>query len=187
MRVARGTKQKRAWLITRHADFDQHNIRRPGNRDPARRDFRSITLRPRLSTGLLLSFADSLYCNRIVKTFTLQKTYRIAPTQLIDNSHHPQSLFAILLDLQRRDTSIMLEIMIGHPMKIFRIMFGLLAIIPLALLVDKLLFHVSDFDEDSIRTLAFLVIGIPILILNLWAWIFPEISEFYFFGRDKPD
>ncbi len=58
-------------------------------------------------------------------------------------------------------------------MKTFRIVLGVLALIPLALLADKILFHAAEYDEDSLRTLAFLVLGIPILILNLWAWVYP--------------
>lgn len=69
-------------------------------------------------------------------------------------------------------------------MKTFRIVLGILAIIPLVLLADKISFHPTEYDEDSLRTLAFLIIGVPILILNLWAWIHPEIMEFYFAGKE---
>jgi hypothetical protein len=72
-------------------------------------------------------------------------------------------------------------------MKNIRIMLGILAIIPLALLADKMFFHFADYDEDSVRTLTFLVIGIPILILNFWSWIYPEIIEFYFLGKKSSD
>jgi len=71
--------------------------------------------------------------------------------------------------------------------KTLRIVLGILTIIPVALLADKILFHSTDYGEDSLRTLAFLVIGLPILILNLWAWIYPEIIEFYFLGRKDKD
>jgi hypothetical protein len=70
-------------------------------------------------------------------------------------------------------------------MKTFRLILGILAIIPLALLADKLLFHLTEYDEDSLRTLAFMVLGVPILTLNYWAWIYPEIIEFYFFGKSN--
>jgi hypothetical protein len=70
-------------------------------------------------------------------------------------------------------------------MKIFRIVVGILATIPLALLADKLLIYPMEYDEDSMKTLAYLVIGVPILILNFWAWAYPEIIEFYFLGKDK--
>ncbi len=68
-------------------------------------------------------------------------------------------------------------------MKTFRTVFAVLAIIPLALLADKLFFHLHEYDEDSLRTLAFMVLGLPILILNYWVWLYPEIIEFYFFGK----
>ena len=70
-------------------------------------------------------------------------------------------------------------------MKTFRIVLGILAIIPVALLTDKLLFHLTEYDEDSLRTLAYLAFGVPILILNYWAWFVPEIIEVYFFGKKQ--
>jgi hypothetical protein len=69
-------------------------------------------------------------------------------------------------------------------MKTFGRTVGILAIIPLALLADNLLFHLTDYDEDSLRTLAFLVFSMPILILNLWVWIYPENIEFYFLAKE---
>jgi len=76
--------------------------------------------------------------------------------------HYAGSDFALLLECQD-----------FNGMKTFRIVLGVLALIPLALLADKILFHAAEYDEDSLRTLAFLVLGIPILILNLWAWVYP--------------
>ena len=70
-------------------------------------------------------------------------------------------------------------------MKTFGIVLGILAIIPLTLVADKLFFHPTEYDEDSIRTMAYLVFGVPILTFNFWAWIYPEIIEFYFLGVDK--
>jgi len=70
-------------------------------------------------------------------------------------------------------------------MKTFRIILGILAIIPLSLLADKFLFHITEYDDNSLTTLAFLAFGVPILIGNYWAWICPEIIEFYFFGKVK--
>ena len=43
-------------MDTRLAEINMEMfLRQPGDRDPARRDCRSMALRPRLSTGLLLS------------------------------------------------------------------------------------------------------------------------------------
>ena len=68
-------------------------------------------------------------------------------------------------------------------MKTFRTILGILAIIPLALLTDALLLHPTNYGENSLGELAFLWFGVPILILNLWAWGYPRIIEFYFFGK----
>jgi hypothetical protein len=88
---------------------------------------------------------------------------------------------------------------------------SILAVIPLALLIDSVIYNPlartvnsvffpltilsrdyifidhSNFALSSMAELVFLVFGIPILVLNLWAWLFPEIIEFYFLGRDKLD
>ncbi len=68
-------------------------------------------------------------------------------------------------------------------MQTFRVVFGILAILPLALLADKLFVHLNEYDEDSLRTMAFMVFGVPILVFNFWAWICPETIEFYFLGK----
>jgi len=70
-------------------------------------------------------------------------------------------------------------------MKTFRIVVGILAILPLALLVDKIFLHPYFYGEDSLGELLYLILGVPILTLNFWAWEYPEIIEFYFFGKDK--
>ena len=68
-------------------------------------------------------------------------------------------------------------------MKTFRIVLGILAIIPLVLLVDHIFIQTNDYEEASLKELAYMILGIPILILNLWAWIYPEIIEIYFLGK----
>src|SRR5689334_6329594 len=72
-------------------------------------------------------------------------------------------------------------------MKSFRIVIGILAILPLTLLVDKLFFHPTIYDEDSLETLIYLTMGVPILTLNFWAWTYPEIIEFYFLGKEQKE
>jgi len=68
-------------------------------------------------------------------------------------------------------------------MKTFRIVLGILAIIPLALLADHIFIHPDYYGEDSLQQKVYMILGVPILTFNLWAWIFPEIIEFYFFGK----
>jgi hypothetical protein len=70
-------------------------------------------------------------------------------------------------------------------MKTFRLALGILAIIPLALFADKFIFHPAEYDELSIRTFAFMVFGVPILMLNYWAWFDHEIIEVYFLGKER--
>ena len=68
-------------------------------------------------------------------------------------------------------------------MKTFRIVVGILAIFPLALLVDKIFLN-SYYVEASLGELLYLAVGVSILTLNFWAWEYPEILEFYFFGKE---
>jgi len=70
-------------------------------------------------------------------------------------------------------------------MKTFRIVVGILAIIPLYMLTNSLFLHPQNYGEGSLGELLFPAVGIPILIFNMWAWIYPEIIEFYFFSREK--
>ena len=70
-------------------------------------------------------------------------------------------------------------------MKIFRIVVGVLAIIPVAMLVDSLFLHSENYGPSTMGELLYPVFGVPILIFNMWAWVHPEIIEFYFFGKDK--
>ena len=67
-----------------------------------------------------------------------------------------------------------------------RIVLAVMAIIPIALLVYNLIFLRTDYGRDSIWEMAYLVFGVPILILNFWAWSYPEMIEFFLWG-DKGD
>jgi hypothetical protein len=71
-------------------------------------------------------------------------------------------------------------------MKAFRIVLGILAIIPIWLLVNTVS-KPATYGEVTLGELAYLVVGTPIMILNLWAWIEPEIIEFYFLGVKRQD
>jgi hypothetical protein len=68
-----------------------------------------------------------------------------------------------------------------------RIVLAVLAIIPIGLLVYNLIFLRTDYGGDSIQEMAFLWSGIPILVLNFWAWAHPEIIEFLLWGDKKGD
>lgn len=72
-------------------------------------------------------------------------------------------------------------------MKTFRIALGILAIIPLALLMDHILIAPISYDPNSLREMAFMVFGVPILTLNYWAWGYPDIIEIYFRGNKGKD
>ena len=71
-------------------------------------------------------------------------------------------------------------------MKTFRIGVGILAVIPLALLIEVLFFHPELNCDACIETYAYMLFGIPILTLNFWAWNYPELIEVLFFGKEKP-
>jgi hypothetical protein len=61
-------------------------------------------------------------------------------------------------------------------MKTLRILLGILALFPAVLLGEHIFIQPEDYyQEDSVKQLIFMVLGIPILILNLWAWIHPEV------------
>jgi hypothetical protein len=70
-------------------------------------------------------------------------------------------------------------------MQTFRITVGILAILPLAMLIDAIFLHPLLYGEGSFGELVFPIIGMPILTLNFWAWEYPEIIEFYFFGYER--
>ena len=64
-------------------------------------------------------------------------------------------------------------------MKTFRIILGILAIIPLYMIVDSL-FHPANYGPGTLGELLFPIFGIPVLIFNLWVWLYPEIIQSYF-------
>jgi len=66
--------------------------------------------------------------------------------------------------------------------KNIRIVLAILAMIPIVLLGQHLIFD----GEDSIQELVFLILGVPILVFNFWAWSYPGIIEFFLWG-DKGD
>ncbi|HKY55918.1 MAG TPA: hypothetical protein VJM08_16500 [Anaerolineales bacterium] len=70
-------------------------------------------------------------------------------------------------------------------MKTFRIVLGILGLLPLYLLIDSVS-QPANYGEVTLGELAYLFFGTPISILNLWAWIEPELIEQYLFhGRNQ--
>ena len=53
-------------------------------------------------------------------------------------------------------------------MKTIQIVVGILAIFPLALLADHILFQ-PGYAEAALQEMAFMIFGAPILVLNMWA------------------
>lgn len=70
-------------------------------------------------------------------------------------------------------------------MKTFRIVVGVSALLPLALLVDALFWRPAFYASNLLGEMLYTVIGIPILIVNLWAWTEPELIEVAFLGKGK--
>jgi hypothetical protein len=66
--------------------------------------------------------------------------------------------------------------------KNIRIVLAILAIIPIVLLVDNLFFLSASYGDDSIKEMAYMILGVPILVFNFWAWSYPEIIESFLWG-----
>jgi hypothetical protein len=49
-------------------------------------------------------------------------------------------------------------------------------------LFQHLIFDANVYGEDSIQEMLFLILGVPILVFNFWAWSHPEIIEFFLWG-----
>ena len=64
-----------------------------------------------------------------------------------------------------------------------RIQLAVLAILPITLLVQHLIFDGDVYSEDSIQEMLFLILGVPILVFNFWVWSHPEIIEFFLWGN----
>ncbi len=69
-------------------------------------------------------------------------------------------------------------------MNIIRIVFGILMVIPLALLADVII-DPEISVEDPFLDWVYSAIGVPIAVINYWAWFQPEMIEFFLFGRKR--
>lgn len=65
-------------------------------------------------------------------------------------------------------------------MKIIIIFLRIMLVIPIGLMIWDL------FWPDDMSELINLVIGLPILIVNMWAWQAPELLGELIFGKGKP-
>lgn len=70
-------------------------------------------------------------------------------------------------------------------MKTFRIVAGILTVIPLGLLTYHLSFETTTYDPNSVIEYVYLVLGVPILILNYWVWFESEMIEYYLSWKEK--
>lgn len=59
-------------------------------------------------------------------------------------------------------------------MRKFRIFLAILLIIPIGMIIYAFFHPVQDYS-NSLMNYAYALIGIPILVLNLWAWDAPHI------------
>jgi hypothetical protein len=69
-------------------------------------------------------------------------------------------------------------------MEALRIVLALLAIIPIAILIDAAL-HPTSLAEGTLSEMLYLIFGVPILIINIWAWVHPEIIQFFLFRKKE--
>lgn len=65
-------------------------------------------------------------------------------------------------------------------MKIIILVLRILLVIPIGLMIWHL------FWPDDMSEWVNLVIGLPILIVNMWAWQAPELLRELIFGKGKP-
>ena len=60
-------------------------------------------------------------------------------------------------------------------MKTLRIVLGLLTSLPIAIFIDSVFIHPDFYKAGSLGELLFLTLGIPILTLNYWVWVYPDL------------
>ena len=69
-------------------------------------------------------------------------------------------------------------------MKAFRVVLGILSIIPISLLVYAAS-QPAQYGEVTLVEVAYMFLGTPITLLNLWEWIEPDIIETHFPGMKR--
>jgi uncharacterized membrane protein len=72
-------------------------------------------------------------------------------------------------------------------LKTFRLGVGGLGILSIVLMVYIVFFNPISGERNSIREYAFLCFGLPVLMLNFFAWFTPDLVQFYFSKKKKDD
>ncbi len=70
-------------------------------------------------------------------------------------------------------------------MNIIRIVFGILMVIPLILLAEVTVINPESRFENPLLDVIYAAIGVPIVVINYWAWFHPEMIESFLFGRKR--
>ena len=117
-----------------------------------------------------------------IKIWFILLLYKKKRDPALATSRFFQFLFHVVQMGNDRNAFNFLPACVSHilkTVKTVRIVLGILAIIPIYLIADSVS-RPATYGEVTLSELTYLVIGTPILILNLWAWIEPEIIEQYF-------
>lgn len=72
-------------------------------------------------------------------------------------------------------------------LKTFRIVVGGLGILSIVLMVYIVFFNPISGERNSIREYVFLCFGLPVLMLNFFAWFTPDLVQSYFSKKKKDD
>lgn len=57
--------------------------------------------------------------------------------------------------------------------------------VPVGLLAHHFSLIPSEYTDDGLATLAYIIFGVPILIFNFWVWSSPQTLEDLLFKKDK--
>lgn len=69
-------------------------------------------------------------------------------------------------------------------MKTFHIVLGSIAIIVLLSFIAAIVLPPFVYDQDMLMETLFTIVAVPLFTLNFWAWVYPEVIEFCFSGRE---
>lgn len=60
---------------------------------------------------------------------------------------------------------------------------GIRLIVPAGLMIHVILFSTIGYERNSLRELAFLACGLPILLMKFFLWVFPREMKYLLLGR----